>query len=200
MKNKRAVAAGFTLVEMMVAVSIFATVSVIVADLFMIANRAQRRTSSEQQLQSDGRVIFTQVADRIRSGEIDYEAYGGTVAGVTDTLRLIDERENLVVVRQSDSNFPSTVCPSLRSTPCLEISDDNGATFSSMTSDGVKVSGVQFFIDPPQSPDVMGGSGFLYSIQPRVTMVIGLQGSSAEAAGQPPTFLQTTVSSRELIR
>jgi prepilin-type N-terminal cleavage/methylation domain-containing protein len=199
MKRKRAQSAGFTLVEMMVAVSIFSTASVIVADLFLIANRAQRRTSTEQQIQSDARIIISQVSDRIRSGEIDYDGYGGTAPSVGDVLRVIDERGNLIVVRQSDSVFSNTVCPTAQSTPCLEISDDNGITFAPMTSDGVKVAGVQFFIDPPQSPTLPGGGGFLYSIQPRVTMVVGLQGTSPQAA-QGTTFVQTTVSSRTLLR
>lgn len=200
MKRTRKQQAGFTLVEMMVAVSIFATASVIVADLFLIANRAQRRTSVGQQIQSDARIIFSQVGDRIRSGEIDYDGYGGTAPSASDVLRVVDERDNFVVVRQSDSVFANTVCPSEKSTPCLEISEDGGFTFAPMTSDSVKVVGVQFYVDPPQRPTVTGGSGYLYNIQPRVTMVVGLQGTSSEATELGTTFFQTTVSSRVLLR
>lgn len=184
---------------MIVAVSIFATASVVVADLFLIANRTQRRTSADQQIQSDARVIFAQLTDRIRSGEIDYDGYGGTAPLVGDTLRVIDERGNFLVVRKSDTVFSNTVCPTAASTPCLEISNDGGTTFQPLTSQNVKVNAAQFFIDPPQSPLNSSGTGFDYNIQPRVTISVGLQ-STAPGVSQATTFIQTSVSSRVLLR
>lgn len=194
-------AKGFTLVEMMVAVAIFATASVIITDLFLAFNRTQRRTESGQAIQSDARVMIATITDRIRSGEIDYAAYGSPIISPETVLRIIGNDGASYVIRRSDTDFANTVCPSVQSTPCLEISGDGGTTFSAMTSARLRVAGVQFYIDPPESPLTESSPGvYAYNIQPRVTMVIGLQGVSTQAAEQGTTFLQTTVSTRALLR
>lgn len=191
---------GFTLVEMIVATAIFATASLIITDLFLISNRAQRRAESSQAVQSDARVLLANITERIRSGEIDYTAYAGVIPKPSDTLAIIDERGRSIVIRNSDTVFTNTVCPSAISTPCLEISEDGGTTFQPMTSERIRLVGMQFYIDPPESPLMQGGGVYLYDIQPRVTVVMGLQGTSSNAAELGTTFVQTTVSSRVLLR
>ncbi|MBI4121988.1 MAG: type II secretion system protein [Parcubacteria group bacterium] len=192
--------AGFTLMEMIVATSIFAIASVIIADLFLISNRAQRRAEVSQAIQSDARVMMAGITDRIRSGEIDYAALPRPVVNPSGALALIDERGREVVIRESDSTFVNTVCPSLASTPCLEISEDGGATFAPMTSGRLRVVGVKFYILPVESPLTQNGGAFTQNTQPRVTVVLGLQSASANADAQTTTFVQTTVSSRVLLR
>lgn len=192
---------GFTLAEMMVAVSIFATVSVVVADLFLAYNRTQRRAEATQSIQSDMRSMMATLIDRIRSGEINYAAYVPEALRPETELYLIGQDGVNYVIRQSDADFANTVCPSALSTPCLEISGDGGTTFSPMTSERVRVVGVQFYVDPPQSPLAQSSPGvYDYDVQPHVTFTIGLQGTSSEASAQGTTFLQTTVSSRVLLR
>lgn len=192
---------GFTLVEMMVSVAIFATASVIITDLFLSFNRTQRRTESSQAIQGDARVMLATLTDKIRSGVIDYAAYSGPVTSPDTELRVIGNDGLSYVVRRSDTDFANTTCPTAQSTPCLEISNDGGTTFSAMTSARLKVIGVQFYVDPPESPLEESSPGvYAYDIQPRVTMVIGLQGTSSQAAEQGTTFLQTTISTRALLR
>lgn len=192
---------GFTLAEMMVAVTIFATACVIVADLFLAFNRTQRSAEATQSIQGDTRSMMASLIDRIRSGEIDYAAYAPSALQPETELHLIGEDGTNYVIRQSDSDFGNTSCPSAASTPCLEISGDGGTTFSSMTSDRVRVIGVQFYIDPPESPLAESSPGvYTYNVQPHVTFSIGLQGATSDAAAQGTTFLQTTVSSRVLLR
>jgi prepilin-type N-terminal cleavage/methylation domain-containing protein len=191
---------GFTLVEMIVATAVFATASLIITDLFLISNRAQRRAESSQAIQSDARVLLANITERVRSGEIDYAAYVGPIPKPADMLAIIDERGRSVVIRGSDTVFANTVCPSELSTPCLEISEDGGLTYQPMTSERIRLVGMQFYIDPPESPLEQDAGGFVYDIQPRVTFVLGLQGTTANAAELGTTFIQTTVSSRVLLR
>ncbi len=191
---------GFTLVEMMVAVAVFATASIIITDLFLSFNRSQRRTQASQAVQSDARVLLSNIVDKTRSGEIDYSAYTPTVTNPEAELHIIGNDGASYVIRRSDTVFANTVCPSAVATPCLEISSDGGTTFSPMTSERLRVVGVQFYINPIESPTVQSGGVFTYNVQPSVTIVMGLQGTSPQAAEQGTTFIQTTVSSRVLLR
>ncbi len=192
---------GFTLVEMMVAITVFATASVIISDLFLSFNRSQRRAQASQAVQSDARVLLANIVDKIRSGEINYSVYTPNVSNPETELHLVGNDGTEFVIRRSDSDFVNTVCPSAIATPCLEISDDGGSTFSPMTSERLRVVGVQFYISPIESPTVQSGPGvFTYNVQPRVTVVLGFQGTSTQAAEQGTAFVQTTVSSRVLLR
>jgi len=192
---------GFTLVEMMVAITVFATASVIISDLFLSFNRSQRRAQASQAVQSDARVLLANIVDKIRSGEIDYSVYTPNVTNPETELHLLSADGTEYVIRRSDSDFVNTVCPSAISTPCLEISADGGSTFSPMTSERLRVVGVQFYIQPIESPTTQTSPGvFDFNIQPRVTVVLGLQGTSTQAAEQGTAFVQSTVSSRVLLR
>lgn len=186
---------GFSLVEMIVAVSIFAITSVFIAELFVIAGKAQRRSGSTQKIQSDSRVMMAQISDRIRSSWINYDFYGGVVLSPETVLGLLDESGEEVIIRLSSTNFAQTVCPSAESTPCLEISEDGGLSYEPMTSEDFVMTSVQFYISPPKDPATSGG----VDEQPRVTMVLGIQGIGANASGSP-TYIQTTVSSRVYVR
>ena len=190
---------GFTLIEMMVAVSLFATLGLIMTDLFLIFNRAQRRTQAAAAVQSDARVMLAQITDLIRSGQIDYSQYNPSVTNPTTQLFLIDSQGRNVLIRKSDTVFANTKCPNAASTPCLEISV-NGGPFSAMTSKRLKVIGTAFYIDPPQSPTVQSGGVYTYNRQPRVTLTIGMQGVSLQVPEQATTFVQTTITSRFLLR
>jgi prepilin-type N-terminal cleavage/methylation domain-containing protein len=70
MKNK-----GFTLIEVLIAASIFAMVSMIGATIFMNISQTERKTSLSNAIYEDARVIMEMLAREIRNGTIDYEEY-----------------------------------------------------------------------------------------------------------------------------
>lgn len=183
---------------MVVAVGIFAIVSVTIAELFIISNRAQRRAGTSEQIQGEARSMLSQIGDRFRAGTLDYTQYTTPISSPVETLAFIDEFGIPVIIRKSDTVFGNTVCPNAASTPCLEISEDGGTTFYPMSSDGFVYNVVQFYLDPPTDPFAAGGGG--PDIQPRLTFVIGVQSNSLDPAQQAETFFQTTVSSRTYLR
>lgn len=189
---------GFTLVEMLVAISIFSIVIVVVADLFARSNQVRMRASINQEVQGNAQLIMGQLTDRFRSGTVDYDAYGGQIVNIQeDTFYFIDEQGvNTVVTTSSDLSF----CPDAKSIPCIVISEDGGANFQSLTPSGVRVPKLDFYIDPPQSPTESNGKGFVYDIQPRVTIVVGLQSTIAREDLAKIFYFQTSVSSRVLLR
>lgn len=182
---------GFSLVEMVVAVGLFAIVSVVIAQLFATFSKTQQRAGINQKIQSDARVMLAQISDRIKTSEVDYSAYGSAIPVPTDELYLIDENGLSVVIRKSASDFASTSCPSAKSTPCLEISEDGGTTFFPMTSENFTVESANFFVSPDTDPGSGGGT-----VQPRVTFSLGVRNAAADPALQAPTYVQSTVTTR----
>ncbi len=181
--------------EMIVAVGLFAITSVFIAQLFAISGKAQKRSGSQQKVQADARVMMNQISDRIRTSKIDYAFYGGSISFPETVLALEEQNGQRVIIRVSSSTFASTVCPDEASTPCLEISEDGGSTYQAMSSKNFIVSGVQFYISPSTDPEPQAGP----DEQPRVTMVLGLQGSGVNDFPNP-VHVQTTVSSRVYVR
>lgn len=192
MKKEKKNEAGYTLIEMIVSVGIFAIVSVLIAQLFVVFSQTQQKSTIQQQIQSDARVVLAQISDRIRSGTIDYASYGGTISSPTDQLYLIDENGISVLIEKSSS---PTECPSAQSVPCLVISE-NGGTPTPMSSDKFTVDVVQFYIDPSTDPEPSSGP----DIQPRVTMTLGITGVNINDALRSPTYIQTSASSRVYLR
>lgn len=185
---------GFTLVEILVSMSIFAIVSVVVADLFVIASKAQRRARSSQILQTEVQSTMSNLVDRVRIGTIDYDAYGGVItSNPQDKMAFIDEQGNNVIVKKASG----AECPDADSSPCLALSM-NGAAFSPVSPSGTKVNSLQIYLDPVESPLAQDAGSFKFNVQPRVTIVLGLESVAADSG--EPVFIQTTVSTRKLLR
>lgn len=72
---KKKIKNGFTLVEILVAVSLFATVATVVAGLYLDAFRETKRGNSLNQIYEDSRFILQRIAQEIRDGMIDYDEY-----------------------------------------------------------------------------------------------------------------------------
>lgn len=67
---------GFTLPEVLVAVSIFAMVSTVVASLYVQSFRESKRSSFQNQVYEDARFVLRRIADEIQQGgTIDYDEY-----------------------------------------------------------------------------------------------------------------------------
>lgn len=66
---------GFTLPEILVAVSIFVIVSTVIAGLYVQSFRETRRSNLQNQIYEDARFILQRIGDEIRSGAIDYDEY-----------------------------------------------------------------------------------------------------------------------------
>jgi len=184
-------AQGFTLMEMIVAIGLFSIVSVIVAQLFITFNRTQRKAGISAELQSDMRVMMSQISERIRSGIIDYPAYGGNIVYPVEALHIIDENGVAVTIEKS----ASANCPDAESSPCLTISEDGGTIYP-MSSAEFVVDTVQFYVDPLTDP--VPGAG--PDIQPRVTYALGVKSTSNNEVDQQPLYVQATVSSRIYFR
>lgn len=184
---------GFTLVEMMVVLAIFSVATVVVVDIFMMASKAQRRTLAVEKIQADARYSMEAVAREIKMDSIDYDwsGYAGGIAVPEDELALRDADDNLIIFKKSLDDCP------LGTTSCLVVSLDGGLTWASITSKGVNVEDLKFYIDPLVDPFKMNAMfGYDSDHEPRVTIVLVTKGVGGRPDEQKIVNLQTTVSNR----
>jgi len=70
LKNK-----GFTLVEVLIAVSLFAVVATVSTTIYMDIVNLERKSVIQEVFYEDGKIILQQIANLIQNGAVDYEEY-----------------------------------------------------------------------------------------------------------------------------
>lgn len=191
---------GFTLVELLVVLGIFSTVVVSASDIFLLVSRAQRKVYALERTQADARYTMEAISREIRTGRIDYAAYGGTVTSPADTLRLLDIDKTPIVFRRSAAD-ESSLCADTASVPCLVVLIGLNAPVA-VTPKGVIARNLQFYVEPGVDPltfDPATG-GYAADTQPFVTVVLSLEGASNQAGERSPVNVQTTITTRDYRR
>ena len=187
---------GFTFIEMLLVLAIFSTAMVAVTDMFLIANRAERKVLGREDLASTARVAVEQMAPGGRQGGIDYARHAapaeGGALGLTDTrLFLRGSGGTTFSFRSSDSGCaPGSI-------PCL-IVEENGES-AALTPKGAVVEQFTVIVNPTVNPfERLPDGSYPNASQPTVTIVLALRsGSGASAAS---VRVQTTVASRAYVR
>ncbi len=180
---------GFTLVELIVSMAIFVTALSAISTIFMYYNRIQRTTEAVSDVQTDARFALEVIAQRIRRSSIYYSSsqYGGSISSnPQDVLVLQDSEENQTWFRRNTD----------ASRGYIEMSE-NGSDWVNLTPPDVSVDILKFYISPTQDPFL---SNPTTNIQPKVTVVMVTSSTSANTESLMPTYLQTTISSRQYLR
>lgn len=195
---------GFTMIEVLVGLGVFMTISVIVLQVFVVGQSLARRQTAEQQIQNDLRAALESVTLDIRGGQVDYSKYPntGVPSGAVSSLFLVDEDNTSIELR---SSTPCVGCSepdlssSCESSPCLvkiviDPSDTSATSrVSAVTGKSIKVIGgfPAFYIFPKTDPRL--------NAQPRTVVTMLLR---AEPVSLPnftdthPMYLQTTATPR----
>lgn len=190
---------GFTLLEMLVAVSIFVVLVVAATDIFMMANRSQRKVFDLQAMQASSRFTLDAIVREIRTGTVDYGYYAGLENGMqnpAEVLALIDSQETPIKFYESDQTN-GQYCQDEQSRPCLlvEVGSFDPAPLSPL---GVKVRSANFFVSPEQGPFDFDAAASDYSSdkQPTVTVMLSLESVGRKSDERTYLDLQTTATSR----
>lgn len=170
-KNK-----GFTLLELMVALTIFIVVSIIAVSIFVTAVQNQRRQFLVQNLQDNARFILELISKEIRMNR-------GIETGTASELKILDQDGDRV--RYKFENIGG-----LNSLTRIEKKNDgggapqigNGEQGSPLNSSQINIEG-KFYV-------VFGSA----TQQPKVTINMLLTPSGAS---QPQVRVQNTVTSRQ---
>lgn len=161
---------GFTLVELLVAVSIFAILSIIISGIYLSFSKSQARTKASLTLLNDSQYILETIANEIKNNEI----HGfGVNLDCSDICVLTLKKENgdyivFLYVNPSDILYYSK--PSFAYIPLNNINDFKITYFDLILSDDL--------------------------LQPRVTIVMHTENVTDNENERVSYKLQTTVSSR----
>ncbi len=184
-KDKSVLHSGFTLVEILVAISVFAIASVVIAGIFLNITGLQQNTASTQRLQNDARYILEKIAREVRSREIDYPLSNPQ----TYVYFRKDELGGYLYVcfDSANNNLKYYVSPTGDSTNCIVSGEPINAS-------DVKVNNVQFYVQP--TAEDQWGEMPATNIQPRVTILLELENRNINERYKEVLTVQTTVSSK----
>ena len=93
---------GFTLVEMLIAVTVFSVAAVIIGAIFINSVSIEQRTANYQKLQSNGRYILEKIAKEARGREIKLKYPAENPADGIEFLP--DEFNEIVYINATSTN------------------------------------------------------------------------------------------------
>lgn len=196
---------GFTLVEMLVAISIFAVVATLAASLFSTFANNQNKTKVSQELLNNSQYVLEIISREVKNNEIiafgaqqcqDLDPIytkcllfvresGETAGFVYDSVDqslayvLLDCQKDGVIY--SDCDIAST------QEPTILLSADYNQT---------RIDDLAFVLKPDFNPYFYFDQSGSYNQQPQVTIKLKVSYPSSRLAEQATHYLQTTVSSR----
>jgi len=169
---------GFTILELLVAVSIFSIAIVSATSLFISAMRGQWNAIAQQNLIENTRFVLEHMSRQIRMAQRLDSAVGTCPANIFfsdsgPTIKFIDYKSDCIEYRVSAN----------------KIQLNPGTGFVDLTSDDIRVNNLYFLVEGRLPNDVK---------QPKVTIYINADVPSILLGGSPDIRLQTTVSARNL--
>ncbi len=184
--------------ELLVVLGIFSLTVALTSSIFLISNQAQRRVLAVTAAQADLRFALEAVVREVRAGSIDfatYEAAGGIPVPADSLILLSASGSRLEFYAESS---PS-VCPSGVAT-CLAVKVDGVA--QSVTSSGVLLEDVTFFISPQADPFAIDEDSGLYKsdAQPLVTVALKVRTQGRRPEDIVTFQAQTTIAARTYVR
>jgi prepilin-type N-terminal cleavage/methylation domain-containing protein len=195
---------GFTLMELLVVMSIFSTVVLMASDIFLMSDRAERKVFASERIQADARFTMEAIVREIRTGTLDYSYYSGrgTPIGTPDgELALIESDGTPIKFKVSDDTN-ANLCANAQSAPCLLVTVGANATPAAITPQDEAVRTVKFYISPTSDPNVFDPATGTYAndVQPHVTVVLVLESRDDRSGEQSVVYLQTTAENRSYLR
>lgn len=166
---------GFTLIEVLVSVTIFVVVVSIGATLFISVTSSQRKTIVQERVLREVRDTTETLARVVRTNPVlveDYVSGGSSLAGPQDRLLLSVNNENIAYFLVDNK---------------IKYRDGSGQEHD-VTSDEVSVTNLEFYL----SPQDLGNDDWMT----RVTILLTMESTSDLLESPEIINVQTTVGSR----
>lgn len=188
LKNPR----GFTLVEMMVSVAIFAIVMTVALGALLSMSESDRKAQTLKSVINNMNFALDAMSRSIRTGQAYHcDTTQGTLSVTRDcpdnpasSLAYQPAQGGTVIYRLENSSGSLCGQPS-GAVGCIVRSTDGGVTYGAITSSEVYINALSFYVTGAQSA----------SVQPKVTILIsGVV--TVSGAQDSPFNLQTSVTQR----
>jgi prepilin-type N-terminal cleavage/methylation domain-containing protein len=166
---------GFTLVEVLVTVTVFAAVISVSSSIFLSVGNLQKRVVELKTLQNEGRYLMEKMVREIRAREIDYSAIASSEDNLIMTRELVfkpDKDDEVYTIEFAEENKN-----------VLVGIDGND---SSLNIDDVEVVDLKFFVPNPD----------IDYWQPGAVILLKIKYKERSGEENIELSLQTTVSSR----
>lgn len=130
---------GYTLLEMLVATSIFVIVAMASLAIYQATLKAGRETVALTRIQQDAQLIMQVLAKKIRTSQVDYSYanYSPAIVNPVEELALIDQVGDGYVFKKNNGALSVSV---------------NGGVFKDIAAANVVINNLQFFINPTTNP------------------------------------------------
>lgn len=190
---------GFSIIELLVVVSIFSMASLMIAATFVSFSRLHRRVANAEVLGEDLRFVAELLVRAARNNIVDYPTLPGQFTTPTSTLQLVS-LTSTSTIRAQRFTTSSATCAGLNAS-CLALSLNGGGTWTPITGKNVAVDAFRVYITPTRSPFQPTGVGtYDNNNQPRVTFQIDASYVATSTAERATLSVQTSVSSRIYVR
>ena len=209
LRNQR----GYTIVELITAMTIFSVVVVVAVGGFVAVQRTSQKTAAQRKVQQDTRTNLEQLARQIRAGRIDYGFYAKAVNTNDIRCNLTGRRMLAMFVSDATSSVPKRVfyfydagAKRLYSLTSADLTDNpdcanvvGSADKVDQLAEDVTLNDLQFFVLPTRNPLDPTQSDIIKNTHPRVTVLWTAQTGTNTASGNAnfnQDRLQMTVSTR----
>ena len=197
--DSRKTGAGFTVVELLIVVTIFAIGSLSVAATYINFTRLHRKVANAETLGQDLRFTTELLVRAARNNTVVYPPLPGALPVPSNTLDLVSSGGSPLAFRKWGLAEAGGPCAPVNA-DCLALSLDNGATWVPITGKNVNVDRFDVYVMPRTNPFEAVGLTYDNNNQPRVTFVIDATYKTANALEQAKLSVQTSVSSRLYVR
>ncbi len=189
---------GFTVLEMVVVMSIFSVASVYSMSAYVKSNRGQKKIVAISKSTTDARYALETMVKEIRSGKIDYQMYDAKEINLASNepvndLFITDSNNNLIwfnLYQVDQTKSQIRVCYTIEA--CEE------ETWFDITPGNINISTFNVYIWPKADPFTFNIDTNDYDAdeQPKVSLVIRSKSLDKNEVSPQEIHLQTTVSSR----
>lgn len=198
---------GFTLIEMVVSMSIFMIFLTVVLNSYISLTTTQNKANKNREAVAEAKEIFNFISEEAREKAIDYTCFQDTICGTKeDTLSLIskDGLNRTIIRKQCISEEKNCTIYSKTQNRENALSAWISSEESPLHSANLKIQSVAFFVIPNLDPFNFGnletqtdiyGKG-VYQFQPVFHIILNIKRKEAEGLDDNPIIIQTSISSR----
>lgn len=190
-RRKRRNLDGFSLMEMLIVVTLFSLSMLIVAQTFSSFNQLHRKIANRAIVNQDLRFTAELMIRTIRNRAL---SYGVPILPKDDKIAIAQPDGSTIIIKRSAVDDP--VCADIPSVACLIVSMDSGATWLPLTAKRVHVEQFDVYVRPLESPFIPINGSYANNSQPFVTIKMTLRYMANDERLRESVQMQTTVSSR----